>query len=308
MAILAEQNVPTAPPSEHAYGPEPDQFCRVHIPAAPSPTPLPVAIVIHGGYWKQQWNINNAAHMTLAPSLVASGAYVAVELEYRRLGSGGGYPTTQEDAAACLASLPGLAAAQGWAFFDFSRVVVIGHSAGGHLALWLADHAAKEASATQTAENNGDGSTSAAATGSGSMAIMPVPRLVVAIAPVADMVAAFERKLSDEGNAAELYMRCRPDDGDAASLAKYRDASPMHRLPLRVEAVVATGAGDKDVPMDYVVAFAEAAAACAVGGTGQPCELVRLHPDDDHYTPVNASSGSWGKIRAAMDAVVAKWG
>ena len=84
-----------------------DQFMRVHFPLAASASqPLPVVVIIHGGFWKNRWNVSNAAHTTLAPSLAASGDYVAVEVEYRRRDSpGGGYPGSMNDVAASLRQL-----------------------------------------------------------------------------------------------------------------------------------------------------------------------------------------------------------
>jgi acetyl esterase/lipase len=269
----------STPYADYSYGAGgPDQFCRVHLPNPLPSASVPVILVVHGGYWKKKWNISNAAHMTIAPSFAETGRFLAVEMEY---------PETLDDAAACLAALPALAKDHGWPG-DFSRLVVIGHSAGGQIALWLADHAAVSSTSSST---------------------MPVPRLVVALAPVTDMVAAYERKLSDEGDAAEMFMKCCPsgggDDDDASgdAMQKYCAASPMHRLPLKVPTILGCGAGDADVPMDMVVSYHDAAKA--VGGAS--VELVTFDPEVDHYEPMNAASPEWAKVRAAMDGAMARW-
>ena len=218
--------------------------------------------------------MGNAAHTTLAPSLLDQ--YVAVEVEYRRRESSG-YPGTQNDLDGALAALPGMAASNDWPV-DLSRVVLVGHSAGGQMVLVAADNAVQQAI---------------------SGAKLIVPKLVVAIAPVADMVAAYDRKLSDEGDAAKLYMKCAPGDSEEA-LAKYHAASPMHRLPIRVPILLVSGSGDKDVPMDLVESYRDAA---TIAG-GAPVDFIACDPSSDHYTPVNATSTEWLQIRRAIDAAL----
>ena len=159
-------------------------------------------------FWKHKWNVSNAAHATLAPSLVAGGAFAAVEVEYRRgfdETRNAGFPATQNDVAAALACLPQIASAHRWPL-DFEKLVLLGHSAGGHLALLAADaaakrrwprqlHAAPEKDAAAPAE---EAAALRLQQRRGAAAAVVVPRLVVAVAPVADLVAAFHRKLSDE--------------------------------------------------------------------------------------------------------------
>ena len=134
------------------YGDSDQQFLRVHLPEKPRLSPrslLPVVLILHGGFWKNKWTIDNAGHTSLAPSLLepvadgsfATGAYAAIEVEYRRRDHpGGGYPGTQEDVISALAFLRTLA--EGLSL-DLERIVIVGHSAGGMLALWVAEEAAR---------------------------------------------------------------------------------------------------------------------------------------------------------------------
>jgi acetyl esterase/lipase len=98
----------------------------------PAETPAPVAVVLHGGFWKAAYDrhlMNDLCHD------LASRGWAAWNVEYRRVGEGGGWPTTVEDVCAAvdhLGELDGL---------DLGRVVAIGHSAGGHLALLAATRA-----------------------------------------------------------------------------------------------------------------------------------------------------------------------
>jgi len=121
------------PPADHvfAYGEAPQQLAELRVPKAARPHP--VAIVIHGGCWETPWALDHAR--SLAAALAAEGV-ATWNLEYRRLGDpGGGWPGTFEDVARGADHLRAAAAAHR---LDLARVVAVGHSAGGQLALWLA--------------------------------------------------------------------------------------------------------------------------------------------------------------------------
>ena len=113
-------------PEIHRYGPEPSQFCELFRPAV---EPAGVAVVLHGGFWRARYD-RTLMH-PLCADLAARG-WAAWNVEYRRLGDGGGVPATLEDvvaAAEAIESQGGLTPL---------RSVAIGHSAGGHLAAYLA--------------------------------------------------------------------------------------------------------------------------------------------------------------------------
>lgn len=255
--------------------------------------------------------MSNAAHTTLAPSLVGSGAYAAIEVEYRRGFKetlDAGFPATQLDIVAALASLPKLAAQHQWPL-DFTKVVLLGHSAGGQLALLAADHAAKAGAATIDAKSANKEVVFS------HVEEVVVPRLVVAISPVTDLLEAFRRKLSDDGDAAQLYMRGTTPDDSRIALREWQAASPAHScLPLRVPTLLVSGPGDKDVPMDLVKQFhdgavaAAAANAASTGAVGSgDVHFMECSPEADHYVPMDAESAEWTRIRAFIDAEVAKW-
>ncbi|MCW2739112.1 alpha/beta hydrolase [Nocardioides sp.] len=109
-----------------AYGDDPSQLAELHRPEGRS---RGVVVVIHGGFWKSAYDLTLG--QPLARALVAEG-WTAWNIEYRRVGNGGGTPQTFDDVAAAidaLADVEGL---------DTSTVVTLGHSAGGHLAVWAA--------------------------------------------------------------------------------------------------------------------------------------------------------------------------
>jgi acetyl esterase/lipase len=112
-----------------AYGPEPSQVGELYLPGGDGP--FPVVAVIHGGYWTAMWDRRQITDV--ADDLVARG-YAVWNVEYRRIGEpGGGWPGTFLDVAAAIDALDGLDPA-----LDLRRVVLLGHSAGGHLATWAA--------------------------------------------------------------------------------------------------------------------------------------------------------------------------
>ncbi len=118
--------------SGHEFGTDPSQVGDLHLPRGSGPHP--VAVVLHGGYWQTQYGKLVTRPLSLD---LADRGWAAWNLEYRRLGSrrggGGGWPQTFEDVAAGIDLLATLDAP-----LDLSRVVLVGHSAGGQLALWAA--------------------------------------------------------------------------------------------------------------------------------------------------------------------------
>ncbi|MEU7163540.1 alpha/beta hydrolase [Streptomyces morookaense] len=144
-----------------AYGPHPSQVVDFHGPAD---APVRVTL-LHGGYWRERYDRTYLE--PLARALAGLGARVALA-EYRRVGGGGGWPATFDDVAQVVRSASG------------GRHVLLGHSAGGHLALWAA-------------------------------ARLPGIDHVVAVAPVADLARARELALSDGAVDELLGGRYRPE-------------------------------------------------------------------------------------------------
>ena len=120
-----------------AYGSDSNQFLDLRLPSAKekSKLPYPLVINIHGGFWRAQYNLDHAGHLCAA---LTSRGLATANLEYRRVGNkGGAWPGTFADIRSAYQFLRQNAQANK---LDLSRIVVMGHSAGGQLALCLAAH------------------------------------------------------------------------------------------------------------------------------------------------------------------------
>ena len=124
------------PPPDHriAYGEHELAFGELRLPAGAPPHP--VVVFVHGGCWLSQFDLSHTRKMTGA---LAQAGYAVWSPEYRRVGDpDSAWPATFDDIAASVDALPGIASAHG---LDLDAVVLMGHSAGGHLALWAAARA-----------------------------------------------------------------------------------------------------------------------------------------------------------------------
>jgi acetyl esterase/lipase len=247
-------------PRVHRYGPGPHRFLELTLP--PGTAPAPVAVVLHGGFWRAAYGVELAR--PLAADLAAAG-YAAVAVEYRRVGADGGWPSTLEDVAAALDCLPELADA---ARLDLTDVTVIGHSAGGHLAAWAAGRQRLPAAAPGAR-----------------------PRVLVTAAVlqagVLDLEAAVDRRLGN--GAVQDFLGAAP----AQAPERYAAADPVRLLPTGAAVLCVHGAADEDVPVEQSERYATAAAAA-----GDDVELAVLPVD--HMSLIDPSSEGWATVRAWM--------
>jgi acetyl esterase/lipase len=225
--------------------------------------PHPVALVIHGGCWRAYWQLDlmDALCRDLAGRGIA-----AWNIEYRRLGQGGGWPMSLIDVAAATDILDLLAARHS---LDLARLVAIGHSAGGHLALWTA--------ARHRLVRGAPGAD-------------PVvrPQSALALAGISDLREGFRQGTCD--HAVYELLGGPPDE-----LAdRYAHASPAELLPLGVPQVLVHGSADVDVDPSITDLYAERARA-----SGDQVTAVRLQ-GFDHFDVIDPESPIW---QAALDAV-----
>lgn len=250
-----------------AYGRDSLQFGELRLPDGRGP--FPVAIIVHGGCWLSRYaSVRNSA--PLAEALAAAGI-ATWNVEYRRYDHpGGGWPGTFRDVADGADYVRTLAHQYA---LDTTRVVVAGHSAGAHLALWLASRRTLPA-------------TSAVAGG-----IPLALRGVVAIGGITDLREFFLRQRTTCGNpGVESLLGGVPDSVPQ----RVRETSPIERLPLGVPSVHIAGDRDFIAPLAVRAAFVDAARA-----RGDSAWLVTV-AGEGHFeaiTPARAAG------RAVIDAI-----
>ena len=241
--------------STHPYGSDPSQLVELFLPSGAGPHP--VAIVVHGGYWRAQFDRSLTEGICI--DLTAHGL-AAWNLEYRRVGAGGGWPSTLLDVAAAVDALEGVDAP-----LDLSRVVAVGHSAGGQLAFWAA------ARPTLPPDAPGAGP---------KVAI----HAVVSQAGVLDLALGATLMPSATPTRALL--------GDPSEQYEhYVMASPRERLPLGIPQLVLHGDRDDTVSMRIATSYATAAR-----NAGDQCEL-RVLTNTGHFEHIDAGSEAWHVAR-----------
>lgn len=243
------------PPGRIHYGEHPRQVADLHMPRDGGPHP--VVVLLHGGYWQPPYT--RLVMRPLCLDLVRRG-YASYNVEYRRLGrDGGGWPQTFQDVAAAIDHLAALEEPA----LDLERVTLLGHSAGGQLALWAAGRAWLPPGAVGSAP-----------------LVRPVG--VAALAAVSDLEAA-------GAPARELL-----GGGLTAVPGRWAQADPMRRLPLEVPVGMVHGVDDETVSVERSRAYA--AAARAAGGVVSLTESPGGHRD-----PINPSSRAWAAAAAWLD-------
>lgn len=203
------------------YGSEPAQFGYLYTPTEVD-GPVPVVMLIHGGYWSADFHLNLAT--TLAAELARRGV-AAWNVEYRRVGAGGAWPETSADIEAALVATSTLLLESSPVPLDIADVRIVGHSAGAQLALWVAGRRG-----------------------------CPVrPSRVISQAGALDLVS---RAARGGGPLEALFGASYSADPQL-----YHDASPLHRVPTGVPTVCIHGSGDVQVPPAASRAYVDAAGA-----------------------------------------------
>jgi acetyl esterase/lipase len=251
----------------YEYGGHPSQWGELFLPGLPAGTRhRGVVVVIHGGYWRPQYGAELGE--PLAEDLAAHGM-AAWNLEYRRAGDGGGWPGTFED---ILAGIDKLAALAGPHALDLERVVALGHSAGGHLAVWAAGR--DKLALLGPAEGGGLFS------GAGGVRLTGV----VSQSGVLDLAEAERRHLSS-GAVANLL------GGPSSEFpGRYRTADPMAALPLDVPVYAVHAEDDLDVPAAMSAGYVEAGRSGPV-----PPRLVRV--PGDHFALIDPRADAYVTCR-----------
>lgn len=226
-----------------AYGDDASQFGDLRLPEGSGS--VPVVIVIHGGCWLSRWGLQNST--ALADALRDAG-FATWNIEYRRMGDvGGGWPNTFLDVARAADHLRVLARTH--PRLDLTRVVAVGHSAGGQLAMWLAG----ASRVPRTSELHRED---------------PLPLAgAVALAGIADLADFRTYSANTCGDVVDPLLGGTPEQVPA----RYAAASPVQLMPFPVPHVQITGSLDGVMP-----AAALAKHQAAAQASGSAFELVVL--------------------------------
>lgn len=254
------------------YGPTKTHIGDIRVPTN-KPGPHPVAVLIHGGCFQAKFaNLNELSQ--LGEALRRDGI-ATWNIEYRALGQpGGGWPGTYQDIGLAIDHLRTLASRYR---LDLSKVIVIGHSAGGHLANWSASRAKLPAAGPLSAPSP----------------IKPVG--IVNLAGLPDLrehTKAYEQAC--DGPVIHQMLGGDPAIVKANGIA----ASPVERLPLGVKQTIILGDQEDFVPRPIAQAYIAKAKAA-----GDDAKLVII-PAAGHFEIAASTTKAWPKVREAILALL----
>jgi len=269
---------PTPPPElVLTYGPHKENIADLRLPApagsaGPDRGPgVPLVVLLHGGFWRAAYD---RAHTGPLASALALAGYAVCVPEYRRTGqAGGGWPGTFDDVAAAVDTLPGIAAEAAAGLIDPTLVLLAGHSAGGHLALWAASRNRLPAGVAWHRS-------------------VSSVRGVVALAAVSDLAACAEQDLGR--GAAVLLMGGAPERYPG----RYAQADPARLLPVPARVRLVHGELDDVVPCGMSLEYAERAARA---GCDVACDVL---PGCGHFEVIDPLSGAWPRVLSAFRSLI----
>ena len=250
----------TPPPADAriAYGSDPNQFFDLRLPRdkGKNSSPYPILINIHGGFWRAKYSLEHAGHLCAALTTVG---IATANLEYRRVGNdGGAWPQTFADIRSAYNFVRQNARQHQ---LDARKLVVMGHSAGGQLALALAAHE-------------------------------PAVTAVVSLAGVVDLRRAYELHLSHD--AVVELLRGTPNEVPD----HYREADPMELSIPHARQWLICGSKDADVPpnfsRDYVAAKQKRS-----GAEKEDVHLLEI-PGADHYDLIDPRTAAFKQVEQTV--------
>jgi acetyl esterase/lipase len=257
-------NFPVVKPDvSYNYGQDQQQYGELFLPT--SGNQHPVIVLVHGGCYREMYSVKPLGQVARA---LAEEGFAVWAIEYRRAGNGGDYPTMFLDVAIATDFLREKADVHA---LNLDHVLTVGHSAGGHLALWLAGRHQLAETSPLYIQNP--------------LAI----HAVVALAPIADLIYGFEQ--GQCGDALTQVMGGTPQ----TTRQHYIDGSPRELLPLGVPQTHIIGTADTEM-LDNTRPYIEAAQSA-----GDSAKLITV-ADVGHFEIVDSTSDVWYIVR---DAIVA---
>jgi len=256
----------TPPPFDERthYGSDPNQFADLRFPNARGPFPL--LFVVHGGFWQSQYDLTHIGHLCAA---FTSKGIITCNIEYRRIGNpGGGWPGTFQDIS--LATHRVVNSTSSDPRFDHARTAILGHSAGGHLALWLAgSHRISDGSPLHIDQKQ-------------------AVNKAVSLAGVSDLRLAWKQKLG-HGVVTRL-MNGTPDEYPD----QYSAGSPIELLPTGASQTLVHGTDDDTVPVSQSEAYVEKAEKLGDWPTLSKLDGI------GHFELIDPESEAWPSVVNAV--------
>jgi acetyl esterase/lipase len=246
-------------PVAYRYGTDPSQFGELSRPEGAA---RGTVVLLHGGFWRSQYDLSRMR--PLAADLAARG-YAAWNLEYRRSSAGGGWTGTFEDVADGIDLLAELPVPAG-------QVIAVGHSAGGHLAVWAAGRAGLAA---------------------GLPGARPRVALTGVVSQAGVLVLADCARDGLGEDAALEFMGGGPD----ALPEPYRLADPMEAVPVPATVVCLHSRADQRVPYSYSARYV--AAATAAGG-----RATLVETSGDHFALIDVADPDWAAALTALTSLI----
>jgi acetyl esterase/lipase len=256
------------------YGAGPFQFGDLWIPETHGAHPL--IVFFHGGWWRSQYDLGYAGYLC---SALKKEGIATWSVEYRRVGeTGGGWPATFQDAAAGFDFAATLARSYP---LDISRIIAMGHSAGGHLAFWIAGrhHIDPQSEIYQ-------------------------PRPLVPLRGAVALAGAVDLRLTIDLSG---YLSFAHDKHEVTALMgglsqdvpdRYRAGNPGDLLPFHVPQLLMQGTADDQIPPELPSRWAEMSRPL-----GDPV-TVRMIPAADHFDLLDPESQAWGTVRDSLRKMI----
>ena len=247
------------------YGTDPRQFAELRYPKGGGPFPL--LFVVHGGFWQSVYDLKHIG--ALCAALTKKGT-ITCNLEYRRLGDpGGGHPGTFQDITHATDHI--LETTPSDPRYDHAHTAILGHSAGGHLALWTASrHRIPQTSPLHNPSPR-----------------KPVTR-AISLAGVTDLRAAWKQNLG-HGIVTRLIGGTPDQHPD-----RYNTASPIELLPTGTRTALVHGTDDEIVPVSQSETYVERARQL-----GDQSTLVKLD-QVGHFELIDPESEAWPVVANAV--------
>jgi acetyl esterase/lipase len=246
------------------YGDSSSQFAELRFPKGKGPFPL--LFVVHGGFWQSRYDLSHIGH--LCADFTSKGI-ITCNIEYRRIDNpGGGWPGTFQDISLATGSV--LQTTSSDQRFDHTRTTIVGHSAGGHLALWLMGKRRISKGSPLYSDHKQTITSS------------------VSLAGVSDLRLALKQKLG-HGIVTRLIGGTPEEHPDW-----YDAGSPIELLPTGARQILVHGTADDTVPVSQSEAYVEKAEKL-----GDRPTLVRLQ-GIGHYELIDPESEAWPIVADAV--------